>query len=366
MKNHRSPWFLYNAWFDVIFFFMPFVIALCFAIWGSYFFPSIISAINTPLWFFFFTIIFDVGHVWGTLYRGYFHKENMKRHRSLLIIAPIFSFLLLLIAWWIGYFSGRELYVLPLYLLAWFAVFHFIKQQVGFIMLYSRKESHLEGWNTWKQRGDNAMMWIVTLTPMYYWWTHYESISFEWFEAGEFALIADILPTMPYIWIIYFFAIVFYTIFQLLLMLSWHRTNPLKYCYLLGTALVWYFGIVHFNSAIIFWFGNMLVHGMNYYGIIIGSTLKEREKYPTLLWKSFFRYINLLLPLSLILFALAEEYSWDQFLWQSRPDVFWEHFYNSIVSPIGISLIIAWLWSIQLTHYILDRYIWKKDFGKIL
>lgn len=64
------------------------------------------------------------------------------------------------------------------------------------------------------------IMWIVTLIPMLYWWTHYESISFEWFEAGEFALIADILPTMPYIWIVYLLTILLYSIFQLLLSLS--------------------------------------------------------------------------------------------------------------------------------------------------
>lgn len=366
MKNHQSKWFLYNAWFDGIFFFMPFLLALCFAIGGSYFFPGMMYPEYSPLWFFFFTVIFDVSHVWGSLYRGYFHRENMKRHRSLLIAIPIFSFTLLVIAWWIGYFSGRELYILPIYILAWFAVFHFIKQQVGFMMLYSRRESSEEIWSSWKNRGDMLMMWTVTIIPMLYWWTHYESVSFEWFEAGEFALIADILPTMPYIWIVYFLAILLYTIFQLVLSFSWHQSNPLKYFYLLGTALVWYFGIVFYNSAIIFWFGNMLVHGMNYYGIIIGSTLKEKEKYPPLFQKSIFKYIYLFLPASLILFALIEEYSWDQFLWQSRSSIFWEYFYNSIISPLGISLVVAWLWSIQLTHYILDRYIWKKDFGKVI
>ena len=66
----------------------------------------------------------------------------------------------------------------------------------------------------------------------------------------------------------------------------------------------------------------MLVHGMNYYGIIIGSTLKEKGKYPPLFQKSVFIYIFLLLPASLILFALVEEYSWDQFVWQSRSDIF--------------------------------------------
>lgn len=366
MKIPSWKWFLYNASFDLVFFFMPFLLALCFAIWGSYFFPDIVSPINTPLWFFFFTLIFDVGHVWGTLYRGYFPKENRNRHRLLLIFVPIFSFTLLMIVWWIGYFSGREIYILPIYLLAWFAVFHFIKQQVGFMMLYSRKESSLEGWNTWKNRGDMCMMWIVTLMPMIHWWTHYESISFEWFEAGEFALIADILPTMPYIWMIYFILILLYSIFQIILLLSWHRSNPLKYIYLTGTALVWYFGIVHYNSAIVFWFGNIFVHGMNYYGIVIGSTLKEKEKYPPLFGKIFFKYIYIFLPLSLVLLAIIEEYSWDQLIWQSRSDIFWEYLYNVIASPIGISLIVAWLWSIQLTHYILDRYIWKKDFGKIL
>lgn len=358
-----KKWFLYSPVYDSIFFFLPFVITIIFALLVSSFFPEIAQSWLSPVWFLVFIIVFDVWHVWWTLYRAYFHKKNFSSHKKLLLIVPGVSFLTLGFLWIISLLSWREIYLYPVYFLAWMAVFHFIKQQVGFVLLYGKKEwwEH----NYLVRRSDQVITWMVTLIPMMYWWTHYDIISFEWFEPWEFQILADIIPQIPFLWLIYFLGILIYILSQILFSMHWHRVNPLKYLYILGTAVVWYLWIVHYNSALLFGFGNILVHGMNYYGIIIGSSLVEKENYWRIFQKIIFKMIYLLVPCSLILFAFLEEFFWNQFVWREDTRIFWDFFYGITLSEIVTLCIIAILGSIQLTHYILDRYIWRQSFGKV-
>jgi hypothetical protein len=78
-------------------------------------------------------VLIDVAHVYGTLYRTYFNPTEFERRHPLFIAIPIAC-----------YIAGVMLYVYDGLIfwraLAYLAVFHFVRQQYGFMRIYSRKE----------------------------------------------------------------------------------------------------------------------------------------------------------------------------------------------------------------------------------
>lgn len=361
-----KKWTLYSPIFDSFFFFSPFVATYIFVKICELYFPAIIYPENSPVWFFVFAIVFDVGHVWWTLYRGYLQNHIFSKHWRLLIGVPIFSVITLAILTSIKVPWYDPFYV-PLAFLAYIAVFHFIKQQVWFVLLYGKMDENLDTMEYISRKIDTIITWVVTGFPFLYWIMHYETVSLTWFTPWEYIFLSSIVPKTELIWIIYVIWCILYIIFQILLIFRWVQPNPLKYLYIIGTAYIWYNGMVTYNSIIIFWFGNILLHGLNYYGIIIGSTY-HNSNYGKLIQsikKSWILYFSMIIICSLILFGYIEEFFWNQFIWREKTIIFSDFFYNIWYNQSILILIVSILGSIQLTHYILDRYIWRWDFWKI-
>ncbi len=363
-----KKWTLYSPWFDAVFFFSPFVVTFLFVQFGDSIFPGIFTPIDSPIWFFVFAIIFDVWHVWGTLYRGYLRRDMRRTHQRLLICVPILSIAILSLLANIHISWYPTLYLL-LSFLAYVALFHFIRQQIWFVRLYDRRTSKLWWLAEISRRLDDIIVWIVTGFPFLYWMMHYNSLSLNWFIPWEYISLAHIVPQTESIWIVYIIGIILYAIYQLLLISRWAETNPLKYLYIAGTAYIWYNGMVAYDSIIIFGLGNILLHGLNYYGLIIGSSWTHGDGYPTWLRKIQKRaipYLSISIIISLIVLWYGEEFFWDQFIWQEKSMIFSDILYTLWHDPISQTVIVSLLGSVQLTHYILDRYIWRTDFGPIL
>lgn len=105
------------------------------------------------------------------------------------------------IAWWV---------------LAYLAVFHFIRQQYGFMMLYSRKEKNAPR----AYRVLNQMaIYSATLYPLIYW--HCHARSFEWFIQGDFITL-DAPALSTYAGIIYVAVLMAYAIKEIVL---WKETG---------------------------------------------------------------------------------------------------------------------------------------------
>jgi hypothetical protein len=251
--------------------------------------------------------------------------------------------------------------------LAYVAVFHFIKQQVGFILLYDKTTENINSLKFISKKIDTLLTWIITGFPFLYWMMNYESISLNWFIPWEYIFISRLVPQTELIWIIYIISILIYIIFQILLIFRWVKVNPIKYLYILWTAYIWFNGMVVYNSIIVFGFWNILLHGLNYYGIIIGSTYQNRN-YGKLIqtMKNFWIvFLSITIISSLLLLGYIEEFFWDQFVWREKTIIFSDFFYNIWYDQTILTIIVSILWSIQLTHYILDRYIWRWDFWDI-
>ncbi len=361
-----KKWTLYSPIFDSFFFFSPFVATFIFVKICDLYFPTILNPEVSPVWFFIFAIVFDVGHVWWTLYRWYLQKDIFTKHWKLLVGVPIVSISILAILSSIT-IPWHDPFYVTLSFLAYIAVFHFIKQQVGFVVLYGRRSENLGSMENISRKLDTIITWMITGSPFLYWMMHYDTISLNWFTPWEYIFLADLIPQTDLIWIIYTIWCILYIIFQILLIFRWVRLNPLKYLYIIGTAYVWYNGMVTYNSIIIFGFGNVLLHGLNYYGIIIGSTFHNNDygKLIQSIKRFWILFFSIIIIVSLIWLWYIEEFFWNQFIWREKTIIFYDFFYNIWYDQAILILIVSILGSIQLTHYILDRYIWRWDFWEI-
>src|ERR1700733_14759798 len=147
---------------------------------------------SLPLWVWVSLILLvDVAHVYATLFRTYLHKDAFEKNRTFLLALPA--------ACWI---AGSLLYSLnDLFfwrVLAYLAVFHFIRQQFGFVVLYSRKDPPRLRTFRWL---DCACVYIATIYPMLFWHTHMPR-NFSWFVAGDFVesvpAIVELLAGIAY------------------------------------------------------------------------------------------------------------------------------------------------------------------------
>jgi hypothetical protein len=308
-------------------------------------------------------LFFDIGHVYGSLYRSYFNLEEFKKRRSLYILVPIFATLIGATLVWFDP-TVRTLLVL----LAWIAVWHFIRQQVGFTLLYGSRDQYISKAEAHvSRRFDILIIWSVTGFPLLYWWTRQSSMNFSWFVENEFPhLPPEIFPSL---WNIFWIIITLYCCYQLFVNIFLKKwVNPWKYWYILGTAFIWFNGIVWHNSPLIFGLGNVMLHGLNYYGIVYLSTKNKSDNkdYPTWKWMKYLIGKGFL-TMSVILFAFAyvEEFFWNELVWKEHVWLygsFLSH-YVEHVPAFTFAIMVGFLAMPQLTHYILDGFIWKKDSG---
>jgi hypothetical protein len=131
-----------------------------------------------------------------------------------------------------------------------------------------------------------------------------------------------------------------------------------------GTTASWYIGIVYLNGDMAFTLLNVVSHGIPYMALIwiygkksISTTAKQHSQ---LLQWIFSRY-GLLLFLSIIfLLAYLEEGLWDITLWKEHTTVFGIFNWGNIkLSEALLTLVVPLLALPQITHYIIDGFIWK-------
>ena len=151
----QQPW-IGKPWIDTVFILLPPFLSLLFIV----LFPTLFQD-NKELpvagWVILILLV-DVAHVYSTLYRTYFDPQALKEQRSLLWTIPFFSFI-----------AGMLLYsmndLLFWRILAYVAVYHFIRQQYGFMRVYSRKEKLPNLFALI----DRITIYYATLYPIIYW-----------------------------------------------------------------------------------------------------------------------------------------------------------------------------------------------------
>jgi hypothetical protein len=345
---YKQPW-LHSAWADGVFILLPPFFALLLVV----LFPAQFqSSAGVPVIYWLILIVFvDVAHVYSTLYRTYFNPGKYKQG-SLLLVIPLAC-----------YVVGVILYSFDALLfwriLAYLAVFHFIRQQYGFMRLYSRKEQS----SLINKRIDTIAIYAATLYPIFYW--HVDgNRQFNWFITNDFITVASPAWFLPAGLFVYLIIIALYVIKESIYYFKSRHFNAPRNLLIAGTFLSWYFGIVYFNGDLAFTTLNVISHGIPYMGLIWIAEKRQHHqtgKRPSRILNILFsRYGLLYFVIILIALAYLEEGLWDGFVWREHASIF--GLFNplpKIESAVMLSLLVPLLALPQSTHYVLDGFIWK-------
>jgi hypothetical protein len=347
LRNHyiaRQPW-LYKPFADLAFVIAPaLLITACVWLFPSFFTNQ--ATVPPYLWLILIVGI-DVSHVYSTLYRTYLDKEEFQRYRKPLIWIPV-------VALGVGITLTA---IHPLWfwrIMAYLAVYHFVRQQYGFFSLYARKTDR----SHWERKLDSAAIYLSTVFPLVYWHTHPRT--FFWFVKGDFQMLDA--PWLSHVfqglWIA---ALVGYGIKEILF-LSKRGFNLPKNLILLGTALSWYIGIVTYNGDLVFTATNVVSHGIPYMALIwFYGKKKEGKASTTVIQRRIFQPQYLPLFIGFLLFiAYFEEGIWDGLIWRDHTGLFpWAealpHLADSLLAYIAVPLLAV----PQITHYVIDGFIWR-------
>lgn len=337
-----GPWLVSARW-DVVVFGGSALAAFALLLWGR-----LAGLLEGPLpaWTWVATVLFvDVAHVWATAYRVYLDPEERARRPGLYLAIPLAC-----------YVAGVLLYSTSAGLfwrvLAYVAVFHFVRQQYGWVALYRRR---LGSSTRLDQVLDDAAIYAATLYPLLYWHANLPR-EFEWFIAGDF------LPGLPKetaAWLLPVHIVITaaYVVRQVLLLASARPVSAGKNLVIGTTWLTWFVGIVVFDSDYAFTVTNVLVHGIPYLALVwVHGRTRWRESSAAIARVFQPRAWPLFLA-PLFLAAWSEEWFWDRLVWHERATLFpgpsW------LPAPEQLALLVPLLALPQATHYVLDGWIWR-------
>lgn len=343
-----QPW-IYSQKVDLLFIIGPafFVTALVILLQGK------IATFNSvPPWLWLVLVVgVDVTHVYSTVFRTYFDREEMQKRQALYLLTP-------LIAW----IAGCLLYSIDSMVfwrvLAYLAVFHFVRQQYGLMMIYGRKE------NPHFKLVDKLAIYSATIYPLLYW--HLHERNFDWFIDGDFFRL-EINGLSMLAALIYAAILLIYLGKEILLWRQGYSFNWPRNLMLLGTALSWMVGIVIFDNDIAFTAINVVSHGVPYLALmwIYGRNQAQLQGAKSTFlfpWVAgLFRRQWVMLYLALLFaWAYVEENLWDSLLWHEHGTVL---YFSEKLSIINSEQTLVWLVPLlampQITHYVLDAFIWR-------
>lgn len=351
---YRQPW-IYKTWVDAVFIIGPaFAATLAVLLFPAFFQDN--AAMPPQAWLLLIVGV-DVAHVYSTLWRTYLDPAEFARYRNLLIYMPL--------AVWLG---GVMLYLIgPMVfwrVLAYMAVFHFVRQQYGFMAVYARGDGRAK----WERLWDEITVYALTLYPILYWHTHLPR-NFSWFVENDFWAMP--WPQIAQVgFVLYCVLVAGYAVKEIWMAVKRKRINLPKNLILLGTGLSWYCGIVLHNGDLAFTATNVIAHGLPYMAMVWIYGRKKQAQASTIpapnIWmKVGFRAMFLPVFLGLLLsLAYLEEWLWDGLVWRDHATLFpMADLLPFVTDTATLAIIVPLLSLPQVTHYIVDGFIWKSRRG---
>lgn len=303
---------------------------------------------DLPEWgFLAFVIAVDVAHVYATLFRTYLDRQELERHRLRYWGLPLAAYVAAAALWSLS----------PLTLfraLAYLAVWHFVRQQAGWVALYRARA----GDHSWRTRLiDSAAIYAATLFPLFYWHVAPESRRFAWFMSGDFWALPVVEALLPWLAATWVTALVVFAVEQL--RRAW-RTRQLqvgKSLIVGGTALTWYVGIVATNGDFEFTVTNVLPHGVPYLALLYFYARERRREAPDLLGSRLLAGGGVAFVAICLGLATLEELAWARWVFHDHATVFGQgselgHFAVAALAPL---LVVP-----QAVHYALDGLLWRR------
>jgi len=300
---------------------------------------------DTPAWVWLAAVLLvDVAHVHATLFRTYFDRQELRRRPLLYTFAPLSAFAIGIVL----YEQGSLIFWRCA---AYLAIFHFVRQQYGWVALYRARGGESGRMGRWI---DTAAIYAATLYPLLWWHAHLPR-RFSWFVTND---LAGRIPETV--------AQAAGVLYAGILLLYAARSamagfpNPGKDLVVATTALCWYAGIIALNSDFAFTITNVLIHGVPYLALVY--LYARRNASPGSLAARMVRGGPALLLGIVWVLAFVEEAAWDHAAWHEHAQFFGSGF--------SLGRFETWLVPLlavpQLTHYILDGFIWRRGATKAM
>jgi len=287
-------------------------------------------------------LLIDIAHVWSTSFRVYFDVAELKRRFWLYLLVPVAGY-----AIGVALYSEGELVFWKT--LAVIAVFHFVRQQYGWVNLYRRKLGETSRVTLWI---DAVAVYLATVYPLAFWMTSLPR-NFEWFVPNDFVLLPAIIETV--LFPIYVTALVVYFGKSVYLYFATGFINIGKDIVVATTAICWYLGIVFFNSDYAFTVTNVIIHGVPYFALIYVYARMRRETQGPVYRAMSSNWIVFLATLWAL--AYVEELFWHKGVWHEKQWLFGDNW-----DWTGLKTYLVPLLAVpQLTHYVLDGFIWRRN-----
>jgi hypothetical protein len=336
---------LFSAPIDVAVFGGTAIVALA-LVWLG---PRLGARAGTPEWSWITGVLLvDVAHVWSTAFVVYLDPAEWKRRPGLYAGVPLAAFVggVALYAWGEGPFWRA---------IAYLAVFHFIRQQYGWVMMYRARTGERDRVGRWL---DGATIYAATLYPLI-WWHARLPRRFSWMRDGDF--VAGLAPWVADVAAVVYVALLAgYVVRASVQLVRGARVSWGKHLVVATTVACWYAGIVATDSDYAFTVTNVFVHGVPYLALVYlyaRAAARERESAGGVAARMLTRGRGLVVFLaSLWLVAYVEEMIWDRAIWHDRSWLF-----GASIDVGAGAIVIAPLLAVpQLTHYILDGWLWRR------
>lgn len=340
-SGEPGPWYLFSPLTDLVAFAGSGLVTI-----GGIALASHLGLLdqNLPGWLWVFAIvIMDGGHVFGTLFRVYLDPAELRRRPFLYGLTPLVCFVIGFIAWQIGpkaYFR----------LIAYTAIFHFVRQQFGWVRLYRFRRGERD-----KLGGllDELTIYAATLYPLLYLHIHPDQ-RWGWNLRTDLVQLPNILPPFT---VIYWTLMAAYTLKSLYAWSGRAITNPGKDIVVATTAFSWYLGFVtYYESPFAHTLCVVVVHAMPYYALTYSYTKHRRKAGHTVGGRFSNGLVSFLITHALLGFLLSDVTRlvrgtkalsfFGMGAWVRPPEILW------ILVPLFAT--------VQLTHYSLDAFIWRK------
>jgi hypothetical protein len=293
-------------------------------------------------------LLVDVAHVWSTAFVVYLDPAEWRRRPALYAIAPLAA----LAAGVALYACGAAVFWRAL---AYLAVFHFNRQQYGWVMMYRARGGERDRLGRWL---DGATVYAATLYPLIVWHARLPR-AFWWMVPGDFVagLPAEVATAAGWIYLALLCA---YAARAVATALSRRPVAWGKHVVVAATAACWYVGIVATNADYAFTVTNVLIHGVPYL-VLVYLYSRAASHEPASRGGATARLLagrRGLVVFCATLWAIAylEELVWDRAIWHDRSWLF-----GTGGEVGGAALVLVPLLAVpQLTHYVLDGFLWRR------
>lgn len=292
-------------------------------------------------------LLVDVAHVWSTAFVVYLDPVEWRRRPLLYGLTPIAAYVVgfALYAWGPGPFWR---------VIAYLAVFHFVRQQYGWVMLYRARNGERDRLGRWI---DGATVYAATIYPLL-WWHAQLPRGFAWMRDGDFVAGAMPARVVDIAGVAYIALLAAYVVRAVVQGVRHEPVSWGKHLIVLTTAVCWYVGIIGTNTDYSFTVTNVFIHGVPYMALVYFYARNAAGEAPRGASAKLLARGAIAFLATLWMIAYVEEMLWDRGIWHDRDWLFGS---GLDIGSTGALILAPLLAMPQITHYVLDAFLWRRS-----